>query len=110
MNSFARLRLLILAVFCLSSVTAFADQYRTDESTLFDFSIKYPENWSVRDTGVFIYFLSPLSNAGDDSSENVNVVVQDLGVNVEGQPEEVGSCMVADGSVIGPREKALDTR
>lgn len=46
----------------------------------YPFSMEYPVDWTVdRDNpGVVVMFLSPLSD-GDEFSENVNVVVEDLG-------------------------------
>jgi hypothetical protein len=46
----------------------------------YPFSMQYPEDWTVDpdNPGVVVMFLSPLTD-GDQFSENVNVVVEDLG-------------------------------
>lgn len=49
-------------------------------SDQYPFSVSYPTEWRVeRDTfGTIVIFLSPLLDADDTFSENVNVVVEDL--------------------------------
>ena len=44
-----------------------------------DYEIKYSKNWSKKQSGSAIIFLSPKENKEDIFLENVNIMIQDLG-------------------------------
>ncbi|GGB07040.1 PsbP-related protein [Puia dinghuensis] len=45
------------------------------------FTVNYPKEWTHRETGNSVLFLSPKENENDDFQENVNIMLQDLSAN-----------------------------
>jgi len=72
--------LIVLALIFLSHIaTAQSKDYETYQAT--EFTIKYPADWRVDETGIMgtkVIFFSPLESADDKFSENINILVQDL--------------------------------
>jgi eukaryotic-like serine/threonine-protein kinase len=64
---------------CLSCV--FAGEFTTYTSPTFNFDIRYPQEWEIKQISGIVVFLSPLDSQNDTFRENVNVVVEDLGSN-----------------------------
>ncbi|MDD3087944.1 MAG: PsbP-related protein [Candidatus Omnitrophica bacterium] len=67
----------IIFVFCSVSLVA-AEQAQIYKSPLFDFEISYPQDWQVKEISGVIAFISPLEDADDNFSENVNIVIEDI--------------------------------
>ena len=52
-----------------------------EKYTAADFTIKYPSDWKVDESGTMgtkVIFFSPLESADDQFSENINIMTQDL--------------------------------
>ena len=69
--------LAIILGFCSVSLFA-AEQNQIYKSLLFDFEISYPQDWQVKEISGVTAFISPLDDAGDKFSENVNIVIEDI--------------------------------
>lgn len=72
------LSLVIILMLCVSSFV-FAEEFNIYKSPFFNFVISYPQNWKIKDISGIVVFISPLENKDDKFSENVNVVVEDIG-------------------------------
>ena len=64
-------------VLCCAACTS-AQEWSTYRSTLFNFDISYPQDWSVKEISGIVAFLSPMEGPDDLFAENVNVVVEDI--------------------------------
>ena len=76
-----RIVILFVVFACLSAVVSAAgSDFATYENQNYKLSFQYPTNWKVAEgfMGTVVVFLSPLENADDKFSENVNLVTEDL--------------------------------
>ncbi|MDD4013385.1 MAG: PsbP-related protein [Candidatus Omnitrophica bacterium] len=69
----------ILILLLISVQVCFAGGVKTYKSPYFNYTIKYPDDWYTKNASGIIFLMSPVTSDSDDFSENINIIVQDIG-------------------------------
>ncbi len=75
------MKYLNLTIFLAISFFSFGQEQKLETFKAAKFSIQYPLDWEVNDTGLMgskLFLLSPLSSPNDAFRENINVIVEDI--------------------------------